>query len=97
MAKEWKVLALQLADRAYVYVSGNAVLETRFKGLAGNKPFQEASYILASLRYSSVTMLQPISCGIQSHVGGLLPIRSGTEFEMCRQISRGLGEYGLRL
>ena len=60
-----------------------------------NKPFYEASYILGSLRHSSVTMLQLINCGIQSHVGGLLPISSGTEIEMCRQSSRGLGETGL--
>ena len=60
-----------------------------------NKPFNEALYTPPSPRHSLGTMLQPINCGIQSHVGGLLPITSGTEFEMCRQNSRGLGETGL--
>ena len=63
-------------------------LHLLWSGIFCNKPFHEASYILAGLRHSLVKMLQPITGGIQSYAGWLLPISSGTEFEMCRQSSR---------
>ena len=70
----------------------NADVRCTGKGDITINHFHEASCILASLRHSSVTMLQPVNGGIQSHGGGLLPISSRTEFEMCRQSSCGVGE-----